>query len=56
MPSNSLSTIVRREALVYNSDFFSEQPVYRNYLTLDYHTNAVISHAVADLSRWLPKP
>ena len=29
---------------------------YWNYLTLDSHTNTVISHALAFLSRWLPKP
>ena len=29
---------------------------YGNYSTLDSHTNTVISHALAFLSRWLPKP
>ena len=41
------STILRSEALVYNSYFFSEQPFYGNYATLDFHTNTVISHAFA---------
>ena len=36
--------------------FFSEQPFYGNYSTLDSNTNTVISHAVAWSSIWLPKP
>ena len=31
---------------------FSEHPFYGNYSTLDSHTNTVISHAFAYLSRW----
>ena len=52
------SRILRSEALVHNSFFFffSEKPFYRNYSTLDSHTNTVISHAVAFSSSWLPKP
>ena len=42
--------------LVYNSYFFSEQSFYRNYSTLDSHTNTVISHAFAYSSRWRRKP
>ena len=48
--------LIRSEALVYNSCFFSEQPFYGNYSTLGSHTNTVISHAVAYSSWWLPKP
>ena len=48
--------LIRSEALVYNSCFFSEQPFYGNYSTLGSHTNTVISHAVAYSSRCLPKP
>ena len=36
--------------------FFSEQPFYRNYSTLDSHTKTVISHVFAYLSRWCRKP
>ena len=36
--------------------FFSEQPFYGNYLKLDSHTNTVISHAFAYLSKWRRKP
>ena len=44
------SRILRSEALVYNSFFFSEQPFYGNYSTLDSYTrNTVISHAVDGL-------
>ena len=50
------STIFCFVALVYDSFFFSEQPFFGNYSTLDSHTNTVISRAVAHLSRWLPKP
>ena len=32
--------------------FFSEQSFYRNYSTLDSHTNTVLSHAFAYSSRW----
>ena len=32
--------------------FFSEQPLYGNYSTLNSHTNTVISHAVTYSSRW----
>ena len=51
-PSIFFSKILRSEALVYNSYFFSEQLFYGNYLTLDSHTNTVISHAFAYSSRW----
>ena len=37
---------VRSEALDYKS-YFSEEPFYGNYSTLDSHTNTVISHAFA---------
>ena len=47
--------ILRSEALVYNSYFFSEQPFYGNYSILNSHANTVISHEVAYSSRWLPK-
>ena len=50
------SRILRGEALVYNSYFFPEQPYYGDYSTLDSHTNTVISHAFAYLSRWRRKP
>ena len=36
--------------------FFSEQPFYGNYSTLDSHTNTVIFHAFAYSSRWCHKP
>ena len=36
--------------------FFSEQPFYGNYSTLDSLTNTVISHAFAYSSRWRRKP
>ena len=36
--------------------FFSEQPFYGNYSTLDSHTNTVISHAFVYSSRWRRKP
>ena len=36
--------------------FFSEQPFYGNYSTLESHTNTVISHALVFSPRWLPKP
>ena len=39
------SRILRSEALVYKSFFFSEELFYGNYSTLDSHTNTVISHA-----------
>ena len=32
--------------------FFSEQPFYGNYSTLDSHTNTVISYTFAYSSRW----
>ena len=51
-PSNFFSGIVRSEALQFI--FFSEQPFYGNYSTLDSHTNTVISHAVAYSLRQLP--
>ena len=53
MPSNFYSIICTS---VSKAIFFSEQPFYRNYLTLDSHTNTVNSHVVAYSSRWLPKP
>ena len=40
------SRILKSEALVYKS-YFSEEPFYGNYSTLDSHTNTVISHAFA---------
>ena len=45
-PCNALTffnRILWREALVYNSFFFSEYPLYGNYSTLGFHTNTVIS-------------
>ena len=51
------SRIGRSEALDDNSfSFFSEQPFYGNFWTLDSHTNTAMSHAVAYSSKWLPKP
>ena len=44
-PSNVFRRILRSEALVYKSYFFSEQPFYGNHSTLDSHTNTVVSHA-----------
>ena len=55
-PSIFFNRFLRSEALVYNSFFFSEQPFYGNYLTLDSHANTVISHAFAYSSRWCRKP
>ena len=55
-PLNVFSRILRSEALVYKSYFFSEQPYYGNYSKLDSHTNTVISHAFAYSSRWRRKP
>ena len=49
--SQFFSRIVRSEVLVYNSYFFSEQPFYGNYFTLDSHTNTVTSFAVAYSSK-----
>ena len=58
--SNFFRRILRSEGLVYKSYiFFSEQPFYGNYSTLDSHTNtviSVISHAFAHSSRWRRKP
>ena len=36
--------------------FFSELPFYRNYSTLDSHTNTAISHTLAYSSIWRRKP
>ena len=36
--------------------FFSEQPFYEKYSTLDSQSNTAIFHAVAYSTRWLPKP
>ena len=55
-PSIFVGRVLRSEALVYNSYFFSEQPFYGSYSTLDFHTNTVISHAFAYSSRWRRKP
>ena len=51
-PSTFFRRDLRSEALVYNSYFFSGQPFYGNYFTLDSHINTVISHAFAYSSRW----
>ena len=56
MPLNFFRIILCFVALVYNWYFFSEQPFYGNYSTLDSHTNTVISHTFAYSSRWLRKP
>ena len=53
-PTIFFRRILRSEALVYKSFFFSERPFYVNYSTLDSHTNTVICHAFA--SRWRRKP
>ena len=45
MPSIFFSSILWSDAFVYNSYFFSEQPFYGDYSTLDSHTKTVISHA-----------
>ena len=42
-PSNVFHGILRSEALVYKSYFFSEQQIYRNYSKLDSHTNTNFS-------------
>ena len=55
-PQNFLSTILCFVALVYESFFFSEQPFYGNYSTLNSHTHTVISHTFAYSSRWRRKP
>ena len=49
--SNFFSRIVRSEALVCNSHFFSEEPFYGNYSTLGSYTNTVIYFAVAYSSK-----
>ena len=57
-PKNLLVESIYYYYLVYNSIFFSEQPLNENYSTLDSHTNNVISRAVAYYSmksRWLSK-
>ena len=36
--------------------FFSDQPCYGNYPTLDSHTNTLNSHTFAYSSRWRRKP
>ena len=43
-PSIFFGRILRRETLVHNLYFFSEQPFYGNYSTLDSYTNIVISY------------
>ena len=43
-PSICFGRILRREALVYNSYIFSEQPFYGNYSTIDSHKNTVIEN------------
>ena len=53
MPSEFLRRILRSEALVYKSYFFSEQLFYGNYSTLDSHTISVISHVF--VLSWLVK-
>ena len=55
--SHFFSRTFRSEALVYNnySYYFSVEPFYVNYLTLDSRTNAIISYAVAHPSSCLPK-
>ena len=55
-PSNFFRRILRSEALVYKSYFFSEQPSYGNYSTLESHKITVISHAFAYSSKWRRKP
>ena len=55
-PLNFFSRILRSEALVYKSYFFQRSPFYRNYSTLDSHTNTVISHTFAYSSRRRRKP
>ena len=46
-PPKCFRTILCFVALVYNWFFFSEQPFYGIYSTLDSHTNTVISHTFA---------
>ena len=55
-PSIFFRRILRSEALVYKSYFFSEHPFYGNYSTLFSHTITVISHAFAYSSRCRRKP
>ena len=58
-PPNFFRTILCFVALVAFSlqlIFFSEQPFYRNYSTLDSHTNTVISPTFAYSSIWRRKP
>ena len=51
-PSNFFRRILRSEAFMsFKFIFFSERPFYGNYLTLDSHTNTLISHAVGYPSR-----
>ena len=45
-PAIFFRRIVRSEALVYTSVFFSEQPFYGNYSTLDSHLVKMASKAV----------
>ena len=54
-PSIFFPRILRSKALVYNS-YFSKQPFYGNYSTLDSPINTVISHAFAYSSIWHRKP
>ena len=50
------SRILRSEALIYNSYFFTTAVLSVNYSTLDSRTNTVISHAFAYSSKWRRKP
>ena len=46
-PPQFFRTILCFVAIVYNCFFFSEQPFYENYSTLDSHANTAISHTFA---------
>ena len=41
--------------IIIQTYYFSVEPFYVNYWTLDSLTNAIISYAVAHPSSWLPK-
>ena len=55
MPSNFFSRIHKSEAFQFTVHIFFKTAVLRNYLTLDSHTNTVISQGFAYSSRWRRK-
>ena len=52
--SRALQSFAVKLKFTIPSFFFQNSYLPKNYLTLDSHTNTVISHAVVYLSRWFP--